>query len=78
MQQRAKSFARRITTESADESARIQRAYQWLYQRSPTDKEMAIGLEFVALDDPDQAQRDSRWELYSQALLGSNEFMYLP
>jgi hypothetical protein len=78
MQQRAKSFARRITTESANESARIQRAYQWLYQRSPTDKELAIGLEFVALDDPDQAQRDSRWELYSQALLGSNEFMYLP
>lgn len=78
MQQRAKSFALRIAKASNDDSTRIERAYQWLYQRSPTEKEMAIGLEFVAIDVSDQNQREARWELYSQALLGSNEFMYLP
>ncbi|MFN6301187.1 MAG: DUF1553 domain-containing protein, partial [Planctomycetota bacterium] len=78
MQQRAKSFALRITKASTNDSARIEQAYQWLYQRTPTEKELSIGLEFVAIDVSDQNQREARWELYSQALLGSNEFMYLP
>lgn len=92
MQQRAKSFAERMMKESNEDSVRIERAYQILYQRSASEKELAIGLEFLGtglsaegLGDQTsdqtsdrQVERLARWEQYSQALLGSNEFMYLP
>lgn len=88
MQQRAKSFAERMMKESNEDSVRIERAYQILYQRSASEKELAIGLEFLGtglsaegLGDQAsdrQVERLARWEQYSQALLGSNEFMYLP
>jgi hypothetical protein len=88
MQQRAKSFAERMMKESNEDSVRVERAYQILYQRSASEKEHAIGLEFLGtslsaegLGDQTsdrQVERLARWEQYSQALLGSNEFMYLP
>ena len=88
MQQRAKSFAERMMKESNEDSVRVERAYQILYQRSASEKELAIGLEFLGtglsaegLGDQTsdrQVERLARWEQYSQALLGSNEFMYLP
>ena len=88
IQQRAKSFAERMMKESNEDSVRVERAYQILYQRSASEKELAIGLEFLGtglsaegLGDQTsdrQVERLARWEQYSQALLGSNEFMYLP
>jgi hypothetical protein len=99
MQQRAKTFAERMMKESNEDSVRIERAYQILYQRSASEKELAIGLDFLGkgssadgvgeqASNPqvesggqavlDETQRMARWEQYSQALLGSNEFMYLP
>ena len=99
MQQRAKTFAERMMKESNEDSVRIERAYQILYQRSASEKELAIGLGFLGkgssadgvgeqASNPqvesggqavlDETQRMARWEQYSQALLGSNEFMYLP
>jgi hypothetical protein len=88
MQQRAKSFAERMMKESNEDSVRIERAYQILYQRSASEKELAIGLEFLGTSlsaeglgdqaSDRQVERLARWEQYSQALLGSNEFMYLP
>jgi len=78
MQQRAKSFSQRLMRESSNDSERIDLAYQILYQRPPSEKELQIAMAFVAQDGLDQGQRESRWEQYSQALLGSNEFMYLP
>jgi hypothetical protein len=78
MQQRAKSFAARITKEFAEDASRIERAYQILYQRSPTDNELVLGCDFLNAAGNDHAQRQLRWEQYSQVLLGSNELMYLP
>lgn len=78
MQQRAKSFAARITKEFAEDASRIERAYQILYQRSPTDNELVLGRDFLNAAGNDHAQRQLRWEQYSQVLLGSNELMYLP
>ncbi|MFN9720204.1 MAG: PSD1 and planctomycete cytochrome C domain-containing protein [Planctomycetota bacterium] len=78
MQQRAKSFSQRLASESSNDRERIERAYQILYQRSPSEKELQIATAFVGEDSQDQTRRESRWELYSQALLSSNEFMYMP
>lgn len=78
MQQRAKSFSARLAKENPSDKERIERAYQLLYQRSPTEKELQIGQAYVIQEGLEQSQRDSRWEQYAQALLGSNEFMYVP
>jgi hypothetical protein len=78
MQHRARSFAVRITKEFAEDASRIERAYQILYQRSPTESELVLGRDFLNAAVQDEAHRQSRWEQYSQALLGSNELMYMP
>jgi mono/diheme cytochrome c family protein len=51
-----------------DDQKRIDRAYELLFARKPTDPERKLGLEFL---------KDSAWPQYAQALLSSNEFSFL-
>lgn len=50
---------------------KIQRAYQLLYGRLPSDKELELGRQFVGDGSPEA------WQLYCQTLLGSNEFWFV-
>jgi hypothetical protein len=80
MMNQAKAFAARLQKESADEAARIRAGYELAFARPATDDEVAIGLRFLsAKDSPEEAARNklTRWERYAQALLASNEFMYV-
>lgn len=65
----AKSLASRVTSSGADDAARIDNAYELLFQRKPTAEERALGLKFV--------QREESWPRYMQVLLSSNEFSFL-
>jgi hypothetical protein len=78
----AASLAERINSGNSESlEKRIQKAYRIVYQRDPSDEELAAGIEF--LESSDQAATEgvetdqAHWALYTQALLQSNEAMYL-
>ena len=78
----AASLAERINSGNSESlEKRIQKAYRIVYQRDPSDEELATGIEF--LESSDQAATEgvetdqAHWALYTQALLQSNEAMYL-
>jgi hypothetical protein len=83
----AKFLADRIEREAEDNAeSRIGGYYRAVYQREATDEELQTGLEFIdnfdALDrerssDPDAGEWLNEWELYAQALLLSNELIFV-
>ncbi|MFO0964494.1 MAG: hypothetical protein U0793_02745 [Gemmataceae bacterium] len=46
-------------------------AYRLLYGRRPNDGQLRLGREFLG------AETDVAWREYAQALLGSNEFLFI-
>jgi len=66
--QQAETLVKRLETEAgADEKARINRAYELLYARTPTKKEIKTARRFLN-------ESDSDWKQYAQMLLASTEF----
>jgi Protein of unknown function (DUF1553)/Protein of unknown function (DUF1549)/Planctomycete cytochrome C len=58
---------------SSDETKRIDRAYRLLYARPATEKEINVGVKFLAKDgDP-----TTSWRSYCHALLAANEMMFV-
>jgi hypothetical protein len=77
MVEQAKALAARLHTEEPDsDEARIQRGFQLAYGRPPIEREVEIGLAYLN-SEKDPESKLTQWESYAQALLGSNEFMYL-
>jgi hypothetical protein len=70
MMSSSKSLADRVTTTSVDDSGRIEKAYELLFQRKPTPQEQALGRKFVTGEQ-------GSWPRYAQVLLSSSEFAYL-
>ena len=92
MIEQAKSFAARLHREEpTTDRARIQRAFALAFGRAPSALEMELGLAYLAAADDAAADSSAadeaaangeqnkmtRWERYTQILLGGNEFMYL-
>ena len=80
MGRRAKALAARLTADPAPSDAdRIRRAFLRLFGREATEREVQIGLDFLAGDGPSGEDRGTptKWEQYAQVLLGTNEFLYL-
>ena len=56
----------------------IHDAYRILFQRQPTDDELALGERFLSgAPAADKTQRAARWSQYLHALLASNEFLFV-
>jgi hypothetical protein len=51
----------------------VTRAHAILYQRAPTAKELALATRFLATRETDQ----KAWSEYTQALLASNELVFV-
>ena len=66
----SKALADRVAASTADDSARVEKAYGVLFQRKPTSRECALGLKFVH-------EENGSWPQYMQVLLSSNEFCFL-
>ena len=66
---RAEALAARLAPIAGD-AARIRDAYRLLYSRDPSSAELQLGLRFL---------KDNRepWPRYAQALLSSNEFLFV-
>jgi hypothetical protein len=70
--QQAAALVRRLEQEApASVEARVQRAYQLLYGRPATPGQVTLAIEFLAPASP------QAWQQYAQALLGSNEFLFV-
>jgi hypothetical protein len=74
MMQRADDFAERLRNEAPDDASRIERAYELLFSRAPTEEETRLALKFF---DVPEEKRELRWSQYAQVLLASNELLYL-
>ena len=76
LQEQARHLAERLIREAPNEgSARIERAYQLLFGRSPGDAELAVAQGIVAGGDP--AVANGGWIDLAHVLLCSNEFIYV-
>jgi Protein of unknown function (DUF1549)/Protein of unknown function (DUF1553)/Planctomycete cytochrome C len=75
--EQAKAFARRMMAwKVSDEKERIKQAYRILYGRKAAEKEVALGLGFLARYT-DSAVTLQAWEEYAQVLLCANELVYV-
>ena len=75
----SREFARRLEKAAANDQDRLKLGWQLAYGRPPTVEEIAVATEFLeAPVELTNADRLSRWEQLSHALLASNEFLFLP
>ena len=63
---RAEALARRL--QGSTDAEKVHQAYRLLFGREPEAAELKLGLDYV---------RGGAWAEYAQALLGSNEFLFL-
>lgn len=70
IQQRAAALAEHLERTALGETGRIRTAYRMLYQRAPTAEEIRAGLSY--LKSP-----AGSWPRYAQALLSSNELLFV-
>ena len=76
MVRQAKALAARLTSEPLDDDARIERAYRLVLARAPHDRERQFIREFLAGAAVSDVKL-SAWDQVSQALLSSNEFVFV-
>jgi hypothetical protein len=85
MLRNAKALAARLASmPETDNADRVRHAIQLLYGRPATDRDVQLGLDFLAAaNSPAGVQGGSgedsvtKWEQYAQVLLSSNEFLYV-
>ena len=77
----AEAMATRLLKEGGDSAARVQRLYLTVYGRPATDRDLATASSFVTtgskLADSGAASASAAWTELCQALLASNEFVYV-
>jgi mono/diheme cytochrome c family protein len=72
-----------VSSSGQDDGERIRQAYLLLFGRTAKPREVELGLAYLETPEPGtagaKAAHDSsnRWERYTQALLASNEFMFV-
>ena len=71
--EQARIFAHRVQREADNDRERIRKAYRHLFFREPGEEELQLGLDFLT----GGGESNSRWDLYAQTLLISNEALYL-
>ena len=76
IRQRSEALLARLTDAGSDPRERIRRAYEVLFQRQPTAEELGWGVEFVSTSGSG-ITTDSLWREYTQALLASNELLFV-
>jgi len=73
--------AKPLAAKFAHDDRRVTKLYETLFNRAPDDDEMKLAQTFLANEripvDASDAHELSRWEQYAQALLMSNELMYV-
>ena len=69
----ATALAKRLEADvPAGGAARVRRAYELLFNRVPTDREVKLALAYVG-----EKPTADAWNRYTHVLLGSNEFQFI-
>ena len=76
MVNQAKAFAARVEKAGKTDAERVSAAYRLAFGRTPDTQELAVAERFLKLP-PNSADKLTRWQQYAQALLASNEMMYV-
>jgi hypothetical protein len=78
MVDQARGLVKQLAGEK-DDTAKIQKAFLRLYNRPATEREVKLGLDFLAAPEPADEPKPklSRWEQYAQVLLATNEFTFV-
>jgi len=71
----AKAFARRLEKSAAKDEDRVALAFRLAYGREPTREETGASVEFVR--GGGAKDRLTPWEQFAQAILASNEFLWV-
>jgi hypothetical protein len=72
-----------VSSSGQDDGERIRQAYLLLYGRAARPHELELGLAYLRSPEPSAAggstahESPNRWERYTQALLASNEFLFV-
>jgi hypothetical protein len=74
MVRQAQGLAGRVTAGGGSAEARIRRAFLLAYGRAPRDREVQLGVRFLAGAGNGSL---SAWEQYAQVLLSANEFAFV-
>lgn len=77
MMTQARALADRLNRESNSDTVRLQRAYELLYSRPPTDDEISFGLQFLKDAATDNDATLKPMAQFCTALLGANEFSFV-
>ena len=73
LRQEAVALAKQLEADvPAGGAARVRRAYELLFNRTPTDREVKLALAFVG-----EKPNAKDWSRYAHVLLGSNEFLFI-
>ena len=73
LRQEAAALSKRLEADApAGGETRVRRAYALLFNRAPTEREVALALAYLG----DKPNADA-WNRYAHVLLGSNEFLFI-
>jgi hypothetical protein len=75
--EQARELAKRVQTSGGDEEGRVRMAYALLFAREPGDDEMRFAREFLRETGIDAHPEMNGWEQLCQALLATNEMLYV-
>jgi hypothetical protein len=73
----AKALARRLEGAAPGDEGRIALAHRWAFGRAPAAAEVQLGLRFLRAAAPGPEDKLTAWEQYAQAVLASNEFVWI-
>jgi hypothetical protein len=77
MLEQSKALAKQMTADShGDAATTVHWTYRRLFAREPSENELRLGIEFLS-NDATGKPFAKRTEQYAQALLGSNEFLFV-
>lgn len=71
----ARALANKLSQQPGTDAERIARAFPLLYARPASDREIQLGLAFLAAAEDQTGLKP--WEQYAQVLLSANEFLYV-
>jgi mono/diheme cytochrome c family protein len=76
MLSRSEALASRLMGEKLDsDQARVSLAYQLLFARQPSEREIQLAINFIG--DTSEKARANAWMQYAHVLLASNEFLFV-
>jgi hypothetical protein len=75
--EQARELAKRLQESAGDDGARVRLAYALLFAREPLKSELTMAKDFLRQTASDTGAGMSGWEHLCQALLATNEMLYV-